>query len=72
MCRKLCGIKDTHCSEYMCLHIGEKETKKSQGSNQGGFCHHAKELGHYSEYNREVLKPETALIKYECVCVCVF
>ena len=44
---------------------GEKET------NQGGLCHHAKELGHYSVYDREVLKPESAFVKL-CVCVCVF
>lgn len=43
---------------------GEKET------NQGGLCRHAKELGHYSVYDREVLKPESAFIKL-CVCVCV-
>lgn len=46
---------------------GEKET------NQGGLCRHAKELGHYSVYDREVLKPESAFIKLcLCVCVCVW
>lgn len=43
---------------------GENET------NQGGLCHHAKELGHYSVYDKEVLKPESAFIKL-CVCVCL-
>lgn len=52
---------------------GEKETRKNQRSNQGGFWPRTKELGRYSAYDRELLKPKTALIKSSvCVCMCVF
>lgn len=52
---------------------GEKETRKNQRSNQGGFWPHTKELGCYSACDRELLKPKTTLIKSSvCVCMHVF
>lgn len=57
------------CAEELLV----RKTGKSQRSNQGGFWPHTKELGHYSAYDRELLKPKTTLIKSSvCVCMCVF
>lgn len=48
-----------------------KRQERESGIKSRGFCHHAKELGHYSVYDRKALKSETALIKSVCVCVYV-
>lgn len=48
-----------------------KRQERESGIKSRGFCHHAKELGHYSVYDRKALKSETALIKSVCVCVCL-
>lgn len=58
-------VQMIHTIHYTCAEgLLVRQGRECQMSvNQGGFCCHAKEMGHYSAYDREVLKPEAALIK---------